>query len=265
MAFQFGGRPVTIERIRNSAKARLNRLRWRMPSHHVRSAYGPRLTKRPNDLTFRFSVTGTYGKLIPDVLDGIGERFVFLDIGANAGIFSLVAASKGLCEKVVSIEPVPRTFATLVENIALNEAWKIVPLCGAISDMNTPLVALTYNARHSGASQISDRSSAATVVAPVLPLALLDAVLGGNGRVIVKIDVEGHEVNVLKALNGAGFFARVTDVIIEVSAFTGGGADHAAATKNVLQSMGFAERTTPKQGSKVHYDAHFVRKAVGPT
>ena len=230
------------------------------PCPHARSTYGPLLIERANDVTFRLSVTAAYGMVIPEVLDAIGERFAFLDIGANAGIFSLVAASKDLCTKVVSVEPVSMTFATLVENIRLNGANKIVPLCGAISDMDTPLVALTYNAGHSGASQISVRSSAATVIAPVLPLALLDAILDDCGRVIVKIDVEGHEVNVLRALSEARFLARVTDMIIEISTSTGGGAGHAAATREAVLGMGFVERTIPKREAKVHYDAHFSRE-----
>jgi len=201
--------------------------------------------------------------VIPQVLDAIGERFAFLDIGANAGIFSLVAASKDLCTKVVSVEPVPLTFATLIQNIRLNGADKIVPLCGAISDLDAPLVAVSYDDHHSGSSHIAANSSAMTVIAPVLSLALLDAILDDCDRVVVKIDVEGHERNVLKVLGEARFCPRVTDLLVEISAFTGGGAGHAAATKEAVQAMGFVERTTPKQGPKVHYDAHFSRERVG--
>jgi FkbM family methyltransferase len=229
---------------------------WRQ----ARSAYGPLLIERPNDVTFKLSMTAAYGMVIPEALDSIDGPFAFLDIGANAGIFSLVAASRTSCAKVVAIEPVPDTFAVLVQNIRLNEADRILPLCGAVTDLEVPYVGLTYNADHSGSSRVTRDIAAATIIAPVIQPSLLNSILEDHARIVVKIDVEGHEVHALNALRATRFFPRITDLVIEISAFTGGGSEHPVTTRGALQSMGFVERTTQRDGPKVHYDAHFTRQ-----
>ena len=66
----------------------------------------------------------------------IKEDFVFYDIGANTGAYSLVAASimnkKG---KVISFEPVPSTFIELCQNIAINKfSNSIIPINIALNE-----------------------------------------------------------------------------------------------------------------------------------
>ena len=55
------------------------------------------------------------------------------DLGANVGVYSLLAAKAGV--KVVAFEPEPQNFSVLTMNIYLNELSDlIVPLNIAISD-----------------------------------------------------------------------------------------------------------------------------------
>ena len=58
--------------------------------------------------------------LIDDLLAAIDKPFAFIDIGANQGLFSLVAARNPNCQKIVALEPVPTTYAKLQANLALN-------------------------------------------------------------------------------------------------------------------------------------------------
>ena len=93
-----------------------------IPGRAARSVYGPRLLKRPGDITFYLCVSGAYGPMIPEIIGAMPAPFVFLDIGANIGLFSLIAASHGHCERVVAIEPIPETIDLLKGNFALNRA-----------------------------------------------------------------------------------------------------------------------------------------------
>jgi hypothetical protein len=47
----------------------------------------------------------------------------FIDVGANTGLYSLIAAAVSEDVNVVAFEPLPQIYAKLVENIRLNEAF----------------------------------------------------------------------------------------------------------------------------------------------
>jgi FkbM family methyltransferase len=68
----------------------------------------------------------------------VGEGDVLYDVGANAGAYSLVAASlhEGTVQ-VVAIEPAYATFSSLCDNIVLNDAG------GAITPLNVVLASTT--------------------------------------------------------------------------------------------------------------------------
>jgi FkbM family methyltransferase len=58
----------------------------------------------------------------------------FLDIGANVGVYSLLAASKIKSGSIYSFEALPKNFTRLKENLELNQLQQVTPLCLAISD-----------------------------------------------------------------------------------------------------------------------------------
>ena len=58
----------------------------------------------------------------------------FFDIGANTGIYTLIAAINGNRRKVYGFEPVPRIFSALKQNIRVNSLENIEVFCVAISD-----------------------------------------------------------------------------------------------------------------------------------
>jgi FkbM family methyltransferase len=60
---------------------------------------------------------------------------IFFDIGANAGLFSICAAQTIRSGHIYSFEPLSSTFGELRENIALNQAERLVtPVMAALSD-----------------------------------------------------------------------------------------------------------------------------------
>src|SRR5262245_26191313 len=124
--------PITYPRVAASimhllahmprGRTRLSRLWCRLISSKTIavSVYGPRLNRRPNDATFQFCVDGTYGFFFSDFVSRFPQRFRFLDIGANIGLYSLIAAANPRCEQCFSFEPNPVVYRSLLANIVLN-------------------------------------------------------------------------------------------------------------------------------------------------
>ena len=59
---------------------------------YVKSTYGVFLKANYRDVTFRLCILGCYGNFYCNRLKNIDEEFIFLDIGANQGIYSLIAS-----------------------------------------------------------------------------------------------------------------------------------------------------------------------------
>src|SRR3989344_3811026 len=55
------------------------------------------------------------------LLDNLKDNDTFIDVGANIGVFSLLASSKIKKGKVFAFEPSPKILAQLYANIALNQ------------------------------------------------------------------------------------------------------------------------------------------------
>lgn len=125
---------------------------------------------------------------------------LFVDVGANIGLFSIAYA--GRFPAVLAVEANPDTHAVLKANMGLRRITNVVTACEAASDghrrgrihvpTNGNLGWATLDATH------HDIPVEATDVA-CRPLDALVAEHGGGRRVgLVKIDVEGHELSVLK-------------------------------------------------------------------
>ena len=127
------------------------------------------------------------------IRDTLGPGRVFVDIGANAGIYTLAAALTGA--QVLSVEPNPKALERLRLNIALNgfeervtvEAVGIAEKAGAFM--------MELDATNLGGGSLVPGWSASGAEIEVPCLALLD-VLRRNaiaGVDILKIDIEGAE------------------------------------------------------------------------
>lgn len=125
---------------------------------------------------------------------------VFLDIGANVGLYSLVAAqAAGRFGTVLAFEPNPPVFARLQVNAALNRDGSgapIIPIQNAVSDRGTSLKFL-HPGRNLGEGRVVEAGEPDLTgdIIEVAGVLLQDAIEEqGLGRVdIIKIDIEGHE------------------------------------------------------------------------
>jgi FkbM family methyltransferase len=119
------------------------------------------------------------------------DKHRLLDVGALHGVFSLVFAAQG--KRAVAVEPSPLAFARLLYNIHANDFDKVAPAECALSDRSGTL-SMVYEWEHAVATL-----GEPTLTARCRPGDDLCAELGFAPDV-VKIDVEGHEVKVLRGL-----------------------------------------------------------------
>jgi len=131
------------------------------------------------------------------VLHSLNTDDVFVDIGANVGIFTILAAGeKGA--NVISIEPIKNTYDILQENVKLNKLEsKIQTLNIGISDSKG---ILNFVSEHGTINHVvSDLEKKDSKTESVF-VDSLDNICEKKIPLILKIDVEGFETNVI---NGA--------------------------------------------------------------
>ncbi len=122
---------------------------------------------------------------------------VFVDGGANIGLWTLVAARVvHLTGLVLAFEPNPTTFLSLTANVAANELDASTRLFNLACGETAGELPFRCHAAHN-LSQIVPHSDDRTIQVPV---ATLDTVLGNSAVHGLKLDVEGFE---LAALRGA--------------------------------------------------------------
>lgn len=247
-------------------KSRLLSLIPSIPYRNSRTAYGVRMCNNVKDSTYWFALTGAYGKFLENQIRGESDNFVFLDIGANQGLFSLIASENPLCSKVFAFEPNPYVFSLLVENINLNRA-KVDPICAAITSGPARMLSMMWPPGHSGMGSIdrhvatSDTSSWKQVcIAGVNHLIIDSLPIFDDDVLLVKIDVEGHEALVLGELFASRLGPKISTILLEVSE-NSGGIEHVQLLQSLLSREGF--QLTKKDGTARHFDAVFKRPRCG--
>ncbi|MEQ3746981.1 MAG: FkbM family methyltransferase [Henriciella sp.] len=125
---------------------------------------------------------------------------VFLDIGGNAGIFSLYVASLMQSGTLIAAEPQPMMFERLKQNFALNT--------DVSERLNLHLIQTAIGGSEPGTLTISTPESAGqasarlvegipTIDVPVTPMTDLLNAHGAAKLDVLKIDVEGFEDSIL--------------------------------------------------------------------
>jgi FkbM family methyltransferase len=225
-----------------------------------RTAYGVNMVQHWHDRTFVYCHAGIYGRFLADEIMRRQEPFVFVDIGANQGLYSAIAVRNPACRGAIAFEPVASTYAILEENIALNGAAdRVRALRLGISD-RAGSASIHVPAGHSGmASLASDAKPAKhgeTEVIQTVAAAGLDQLLAGELPLLVKIDVEGHEATVIRELLTSAAGARVEAIFYEIDTRWSA----AETIVEMLRAAGFTHFR--KVGSGHHFDMLAQRAAV---
>ena len=143
---------------------------------------------------------GNYEAEVSSYLEKIlkpGDTFV--DIGANNGYYSILAANiVGSNGKIVSIEPNPNAFQRLLRNIKINNITNIISLNIALSDHDGRATLFLNRGSEDGLASLvkSEQNQALCEV----ELRRFDHLFAEEEISIVKMDVEGAEIDIIKGM-----------------------------------------------------------------
>ncbi len=136
-------------------------------------------------------------------LSYIEPGFTILDIGGNIGQTALIAAQKtGESGKVISFEPYPETIERFEKNLELNKSIKNIKLEKfALGDEQSTITLFQDCVTNSGGNRVLHSSVENPAGVKQVAVTTLDLYSAGENlsRIdLIKIDVEGFEMNVLK-------------------------------------------------------------------
>ena len=186
---------------------------------YFKTAYGIYLKYTPNDNTFRFAASGAYGSFISDHIKSISAD-IFIDVGANQGLYSILAANNKNIKNIISFEPNPILFERLTNNVQRNNfSEKIVPICAGIAP-EKKVAKLGYSAKHSGISSLDRSDLDYQFFCEFLNsedlVTKLKGFLSENTKIALKVDVEGFEEQVLRQLNNPKLSDNIEWLIVEL-------------------------------------------------
>ncbi len=139
---------------------------------------------------------------------------LFIDIGANFGIYSIFVAQRTGCRRIVAFEPDRRSYDQLLENLRLNGlAGRVETHPVAVSDISGEVPFELGPETHDVLSKVGGAGEGAHRVAATR----LDDVIAVQGeRIALKIDIEGHE---LAALGGMRALLKNNRCFAQVECF----------------------------------------------
>lgn len=128
-----------------------------------------------------------------------------IDIGANTGVYSLIAKTVSPLSKVYAFEPVARVFDKLKENIELNH-FDIIAIDAAVSDSDGTAIFYDIPAEHVYSVTINKNlnSPDTKTIETKVQTITLNSFIRNNGIKkidLMKIDVETHEPEVLEGFS----------------------------------------------------------------
>ena len=178
-------------------------------------------------------------------LKSLKDNDVFVDVGAHIGLYTCYAARMLKRGKVIAIEPHPEDFNFLLLNIKLNKLRNVIALNLAAWKEDTEL--LLYVADNSGGHTLKS-TTARRRVCVVRGRRFDDVIceLGISKVSLVKIDVEGAEVEVLEGLRNTLKIHR-PKLIVEVWR------DNADAVRRFLEDLNYSIQKVPGSISKDSY------------
>lgn len=152
----------------------------------------------PLDRSVRELQAGTFEEPLPLVVMGMVARLggTFVDVGANSGIYSILAAKTREDVKVHAFEPLPLCLETLKRNVILNEVSDRVSIHElALSDSSGTATMYIPDSSHglleTSASLEADFKPAASTT--LVPRTTLDEFGLQDQISVIKVDIEGHE------------------------------------------------------------------------
>lgn len=150
------------------------------------------------------------------------KGYNFIDIGANIGLHSLMAAKSSTEIEIYSFEPEPNNFNWFIKNIGLNNFENIRPFKMGLGNFKGTL-ALNINqdwnkGRHSLKVDFGEKNKKITI--PIIYLDDFNELITSE-KLFIKIDVEGFEKEVIdgaqKIINKISQGAIIIELLEEIN------------------------------------------------
>lgn len=138
---------------------------------------------------------------------------MLLDIGANFGLYTVTLTARGAVEKAIAFEPDPRSVAQLQGNPFLNQLSQRVEVRSvAVSSKVGTSRFRQFPATSTGQSKVSEDGDGISV-----PCITIDSLELEHRQLAFKIDVEGHELEIVK---GMGQTLKDNTLILQIESFS---------------------------------------------
>lgn len=158
---------------------------------------------------------------------------LFIDIGANVGSYTILAAAVS-GSSVVAFEPIPTTYVRLLANIQVNAGLRVIALNEGLGAKSGHLL-FTDNLdaeNHVLPSDVINDGESISV-----KVNTLDAAVRGLNPKMIKIDVEGFEKEVIRGGSNTFISPSLLAVLIELN---GSGSRYGFSEDDIR--TGFADR-----------------------
>jgi FkbM family methyltransferase len=135
---------------------------------------------------------------------------LLLDVGANVGQYAISERTEGYKGKIVSFEPLPSAYETLLKRSKNDPLWTIHPRCAVGSKSGEAEINISKNSVSSSLLPMLQAHSSAAPASVYIEKAktdviTLDSVFDSyrtkNEKTFVKIDTQGFEAQVLNGLS----------------------------------------------------------------
>jgi len=180
----------------------LGRALWLSPArdlHLWRLALAHRLAPAHHELSALVSLMGF-----------VGPGMTFVDVGANVGLYATAFASVGEHAgfDVVAVEPLAEAAERLERGLARYSNCRVLRLACSDADGEAVLVP--------GADTLTARLASGPAEGVRVATATLDRLLAGSAnRLVIKVDVEGHEGRVVAGARGLLESGRIAALLVD--------------------------------------------------
>ena len=149
-----------------------------------------------------------------------GKNCLFLDVGANIGVYSVLIGSKmGPGSKIIAFEPNPDVAARLRRNLELNGLDAMTQVEGVALGSAESTGMLSISRRNQGASSLAMPLGGAAhdLEVPFRRLSNYLSEAEQHDILVLKADIEGYEDRALASILDQGQSRRPDHILVEIS------------------------------------------------
>ncbi len=147
------------------------------------------------------------------IIDFLDDKDTFLDVGSNVGAYSLISA--GICKsKTYCFEPNSKNYSKLLKNLEINALTNVFPFNLAISEKKG---FMRFSSNLGPENYLLSTTEDSDIEVDLLETRDLDSFTFISLPTFIKIDVEGHELSVLKGSNKILQCEELLGILVEIN------------------------------------------------